>query len=87
MKRVCISEGEILGNQRRVRKFTREQYFKSSAQMVELFADIPSAVANTLEIAKRCNVSLVLGKPHYPTTPRPMAWRLMNTSALHRTKD
>ncbi|MCX7260769.1 MAG: DNA polymerase III subunit alpha, partial [Burkholderiales bacterium] len=69
--RVCISEGEILGNQRRVRKFTREQYFKSSAQMVELFADIPSAVANTLEIAKRCNVSLVLGKPQLPDYPTP----------------
>ena len=39
--RVCISEGEILGNARRVRKFTREQYFKSQAQMSELFADIP----------------------------------------------
>ena len=69
--RVCISEGEILGNQRRVRKFTREQYFKSSAQMVDLFADIPSAVANTLEIAKRCNVSLVLGKPQLPDYPTP----------------
>ena len=69
--RVCISEGEILGNQRRVRKFTREQYFKSSAQMVELFADISSAVANTLEIAKRCNVSLVLGKPQLPDYPTP----------------
>ena len=69
--RVCISEGEILGNQRRVRKFTREQYFKSSAQMVELFADIPSAIANTLEIAKRCNVSLVLGKPQLPDYPTP----------------
>ena len=69
--RVCISEGEILGNQRRVRKFTREQYFKSSAQMLELFADIPSAVANTLEIAKRCNVSLVLGKPQLPDYPTP----------------
>ena len=69
--RVCISEGEILGNQRRVRKFTREQYFKSSAQMVELFADIPSAVANTLEIAKRCNVSLMLGKPQLPDYPTP----------------
>jgi DNA polymerase-3 subunit alpha len=54
-----------------VRKFTREQYFKSSAQMVELFADIPSAVANTLEIAKRCNVSLVLGKPQLPDYPTP----------------
>ena len=69
--RVCISEGEILGNQRRVRKFTREQYFKSSAQMLDLFEDIPSAVANTLEIAKRCNVSLVLGKPQLPDYPTP----------------
>ena len=69
--RVCISEGEILGNQRRVRKFTREQYFKSSAQMQELFADIPSAIANSLEIAKRCNVSLVLGKPQLPDYPTP----------------
>ncbi|MDP2257746.1 MAG: PHP domain-containing protein, partial [Polaromonas sp.] len=68
--RVCISEGEILGNARRVRKFTREQYFKSSAQMAELFADLPSALANTLEIAKRCNLKLELGKamlPEYPT--------------------
>ena len=51
--RVCIAEGEILGNPKRVRRFTREQYFKSSAQMQALFADIPSALANTVEIAKR----------------------------------
>jgi DNA polymerase-3 subunit alpha len=69
--RVCISEGEILGNARRVRKFTREQYFKSSAQMVQLFSDIPSAVANTLEIAKRCNLTLTLGKPMLPEFPTP----------------
>jgi DNA polymerase-3 subunit alpha len=69
--RVCISEGEILGNPRRVRKFTREQYFKSAAQMEALFADIPSAVANTLEIAKRCNLTLVLGKPQLPNFPIP----------------
>src|SRR5574343_25448 len=69
--RVCIAEGEILGNQRRVRKFTREQYFKSSAQMCELFADVPSAIANTLEIAKRCNLTLVLGKPQLPNFPIP----------------
>ena len=48
--RVCISEGEILANPRRPRRFTREQYFKSQAQMEALFADIPSAVANTLEV-------------------------------------
>ncbi len=69
--RVCISEGEILGNARRVRKFTREQYFKSGTQMVQLFADIPSAVANTLEIAKRCNLTLTLGKPMLPDFPTP----------------
>ncbi len=69
--RVCISEGEILGNARRVRKFTREQYFKSSAQMQALFADIPSAIANTLEIAKRCNLTLELGKPMLPDYPTP----------------
>ena len=69
--RICIAEGEILGNQRRVRKFTREQYFKTSAQMEALFADLPSAVANTLEIAKRCNLTLVLGKPRLPDFPTP----------------
>lgn len=69
--RVCISEGEILGNQRRVRRFTREQYFKSAGQMVELFADIPSAVANTLQIARRCNLVLDLGKPRLPNFPTP----------------
>ncbi|RRH89747.1 DNA polymerase III subunit alpha [Variovorax beijingensis] len=69
--RVCISEGEILGNPRRVRKFTEEQYFKSSAEMQALFADVPSALANTVEIAKRCNLTLVLGKPQLPDFPTP----------------
>jgi len=69
--RVCIAEGEILGNPRRVRRFTREQYFKTTAQMTELFADLPSAVANTLEIARRCNLTLELGKPRLPNFPTP----------------
>ena len=69
--RVCISEGEILANPRRVRRFTREQYFKSAEQMCALFSDVPSAVANTLEIAKRCNLTLVLGKPQLPNFPIP----------------
>jgi DNA polymerase-3 subunit alpha len=71
--RVCISEGEILGNQRRVRKFTRDQYFKSSAEMQALFADVPSALANSVEIAKRCNLTLVLGKPQLPNYPTPVS--------------
>ncbi|GAB3645855.1 DNA polymerase III subunit alpha [Ramlibacter alkalitolerans] len=69
--RVCISEGEILGNPRRVRRFTREQYFKTQAQMEALFEDIPSAITNTLEIARRCNLVLELGKPRLPNFPTP----------------
>jgi len=69
--RVCIADGEILGNPRRVRRFTREQYFKSAQQMQALFADVPSALANTVEIARRCNLTLVLGKPQLPEFPTP----------------
>lgn len=70
--RVCIAEGETLTNPRRVKRFTREQYFKSQAQMEALFADIPSAIANTVEIARRCNLTLVLGKPQLPNFPTPL---------------
>jgi DNA polymerase-3 subunit alpha len=69
--RVCIAEGEMLANPRRVRRFTRDQYFKTSAEMQALFADVPSALANSVEIARRCNLSLVLGKPQLPDFPIP----------------
>jgi DNA polymerase III subunit alpha len=69
--RVCISEGGILSNPRRVRKFTEQQYFKSTEEMLRLFADIPSAVRNTLKIAQRCNLKLELGKPKLPDFPTP----------------
>ena len=66
---MCIAEGETLANPRRVKRFTREQYFKTQAQMQALFADVPSALANTAEIAQRCNLQLVLGKPQLPDFP------------------
>ena len=69
--RVCIAEGEQLANPRRTRKFTPEQYFVSSEHMQQRFADIPSALTNTVEIAKRCNLELKLGKPHLPDFPTP----------------
>ena len=69
--RVCIADGEVLGNAKRVRRFTREQYFKTTAQMEALFADFPSALANTVEIARRCSLTLVLGKPQLPEFPTP----------------
>ncbi|MEP7058978.1 MAG: DNA polymerase III subunit alpha, partial [Caldimonas sp.] len=69
--RVCVAEGEMLANPRRVRRFGREQYFKTQAQMEALFADLPSAVRNSVEIAKRCNLTLVLGKPQLPDFETP----------------
>jgi len=70
--RVCVAEGEMLTNPKRVKRFSREQYFKTQAQMEALFADLPSAIANTVEIAKRCSLSLVLGKPQLPDFPTPI---------------
>jgi DNA polymerase-3 subunit alpha len=69
--RVCIADGEILGNPRRVRRFTPEQYFKSQQQMEQLFADLPSALLNSVEIAKRCNLVLELNRPRLPPFPTP----------------
>ncbi len=69
--RVCISEGETLGNSRRVKRFTREQHFKTSQDMATLFGDMPSALSNAVLIAKRCALTLVLGKPQLPNFPTP----------------
>ncbi|WP_150681087.1 DNA polymerase III subunit alpha [Pandoraea pneumonica] len=69
--RVCISEGEILGNARRVRRFTQDQSFRTQDDMIAAFEDVPSAIANSVEIAKRCNLTLELGKPKLPLFPTP----------------
>jgi len=69
--RVCISEGDMLANPRRQKRFTTDQYFRTQDEMCALFADIPSALANTVEIAKRCNLTLELGKPKLPLFPTP----------------
>ncbi len=69
--RVCIAEGEVLGNARRPRRYTAEQYFKSQQEMVALFADVPSALQNSVEIGRRCNLTLDLGTPRLPRFPTP----------------
>ena len=69
--RVCIAEGYVLADRRRPKTFTEEDYFKSQAEMAELFADIPEALENTLEIARRCNLTLELGKSKLPDFPTP----------------
>ncbi|MDP3871574.1 MAG: DNA polymerase III subunit alpha [Methyloversatilis sp.] len=69
--RVCIAQGYVLTDKRRPRDFTEQQYFKTSAEMAELFADIPEALDNTVEIARRCNLTLTLGKNYLPQFPTP----------------
>ncbi|OJW87986.1 DNA polymerase III subunit alpha [Thiobacillus sp. 65-1402] len=69
--RVCIAEGMMLGDPRRPRPFTTEQYFKTPDEMAELFADLPEALQNSVEIAKRCNLTLELGKSRLPDFPTP----------------
>jgi DNA polymerase-3 subunit alpha len=69
--RVCIAEGYVLADSRRPKSFTPDQYFKTQAEMVALFADVPEALANSVEIAKRCNLTLTLGKNYLPQFPTP----------------
>ena len=69
--RVCIAEGYVLNDKRRIKTFTEQQYFKTQAEMAELFADLPEALENSIEIARRCNLSLALGKPRLPDFPTP----------------
>jgi DNA polymerase-3 subunit alpha len=69
--RVCIREGRSLDDPRRARSYTAEQYLRSPDEMGELFADIPEALANSVEIARRCNLVLELGKPYLPDYPVP----------------
>jgi DNA polymerase III subunit alpha len=70
--RVCVAEGETLDNPKRVKRFSADQCFKRQAAMAERFADIPSALANTVAIAERCSLALVLGKPQLPDFPTPL---------------
>ena len=69
--RCAIAEGYTLQDPRRSKLYTPEQYMKSEAEMCELFADIPAALENTVEIAKRCNLDNVLSKPQLPLFPTP----------------
>ena len=69
--RVCIGEGRALDDPRRSRNYSDQQYLKSPAEMAELFSDLPEALENTVEIAKRCNIQVQLGKYFLPDFPTP----------------
>jgi DNA polymerase-3 subunit alpha len=68
--RVAIHDGYTLNDPRRPKLYSAEQYLRSVEEMTELFEDIPEALQNTVEIAKRCNVTVTLGEyflPKFPT--------------------
>ncbi|VUD56832.1 DNA polymerase III subunit alpha [Thalassocella blandensis] len=69
--RVCIGEGRTLDDPRREKKYSDQQYFKSAEEMEALFSDIPEAIQNTVEIAKRCSIDIQLGKYFLPAYPIP----------------
>jgi len=69
--RVCIHDGYVLNDPKRPRNYSEQQYLRTPQEMQRLFADIPSALTNTVEIAKRCNVELLLGKSFLPNFPIP----------------
>lgn len=69
--RVCIHEGWTLEDPSRELRYSEEQYLKSPQEMCELFSDIPEAIENTLEIAKRCSFEIPLGTYYLPDYPVP----------------
>ncbi|HEX5756239.1 MAG TPA: DNA polymerase III subunit alpha [Arenimonas sp.] len=69
--RVCIATGRVLDDPKRPRDYSREQYLKSPQEMAELFADLPEALENTVELARRCNLELSLGTYYLPEFPVP----------------
>ncbi|MCX4188654.1 DNA polymerase III subunit alpha, partial [Methylophaga sp. OBS4] len=69
--KVCINEGRLLDDPRRPRHYSEHQYLRTADEMVRLFEDIPEAIENTIEIAKRCNLELSLGEHYLPDFPVP----------------
>ncbi|HEV2272347.1 MAG TPA: DNA polymerase III subunit alpha [Steroidobacteraceae bacterium] len=69
--RVCIHDGALLADANRVRRYTAQQYLRSPEEMARLFSDIPEALANSVEIARRASLTLNLGQVRLPPYPVP----------------
>jgi len=76
--RVCIHRGELMADGKRPRLYTPQQYYRSTLQMQQLFSDVPEALENSVEIAKRCNVELNLGEYRLPLFPTPPGMTLQD---------
>ena len=69
--RVCIHDGALLADPGRARRYTQQQYLRSPQEMAVLFADVPEALANSVQIARRCSLVLKLGEARLPPYPVP----------------
>jgi len=69
--RVCIQSGHTLNDPRRPRRYSEQQYLRSEEEMLQLFSDLPEALENSVEIARRCNFTLRLGENFLPAYPIP----------------
>ena len=69
--RVCIHDGTQLADPARPRRYSAQQFLRSAEQMSALFADLPEAIANSVQIARRCSLRLTLGQPRLPDYPVP----------------
>jgi DNA polymerase-3 subunit alpha len=69
--RVCIQQGRVLNDKDRPKDYSHSQYLRTPEEMTELFSDLPEAIENSVEIARRCSLELSLGKAHLPAYPVP----------------
>ncbi len=91
--RVCINEGRVLDDPHRPKNYSEQQYLRTPEEMQELFSDIPEALANTVEIAKRCSVEVKQGTYYLPDFPVPQGltmdeyFRQLSREGLERRLD
>ena len=74
--RVCINQGRVLADPKRPREYSNQQYLKTPEEMATLFADLPEALENAVELAKRCTLELEFGKYYLPDFPVPAGFDL-----------
>ncbi|MCI0531189.1 MAG: DNA polymerase III subunit alpha, partial [candidate division Zixibacteria bacterium] len=83
---LCIQTGKLLSDTDRLRFETEEIYFKTPQEMKELFADVPSAIQNSLKIAEECNLQLEFGKLHLPHFPVPSGYNTLDELLEYQAK-
>src|ERR1043165_8657071 len=68
---ICIGTQTVRDDPRRMRYQPEQFYLRSAEEMKALFAEVPDAVRNTLEVGEKCNLEIEFGKLHYPVFQPP----------------